>query len=283
MTSSSERRSEIVALSEWVAAEHCPGIGKVDPLLILQTKGITFSFNHYGQFFDGLLEFRRDRFHVFVNLSRVEARESPRARFTLGHELGHFFIDDHRNALVAGASPHPSHCDHESDNPAEIEADLFAAHLLLPGARFSQTVRGSKKGIPAILDTSSQFGTSVTSTALRYLEEEFMPCTLLKWNEDGLAWKRFSTSTYNAGFRTTISRLEQVPRGSATHLAMSGREAPGSGCFQVGSAASAWFPFVHPGDAKDALLIEQAVSLGRYGVLTILYPESLTYAPRRFA
>jgi hypothetical protein len=280
MTSSSERRREIVDLSEWIAAEYCAGTERVDPLAILEGKEITYSFNYYGEFFDGLLEFRRSRFHVFVNLSRAGTRDSPRARFTLGHELGHFFIDEHRNALLAGTSPHASHCDHESDNPVEVEADLFAAHLLLPTKRFSLVARGSRKGLPAILGMSDRFATSVTSTALRYLEEEFVPCTLLKWDESGLAWKRFSTSTYNSGYRATITRLDQIPRGSATHLAMSQHEAAASRHFECGSAASVWFPFVRPGDTKDALLIEQAVSLGRYGVLTLLYPEGLDYAPR---
>ena len=228
MTSSSERRREIVDLSEWIAAEYCAGTERVDPLAILEGKEITYSFNYYGEFFDGLLEFRRSRFHVFVNLSRAGTRDSPRARFTHGHELGHFFIDEHRNALLAGTSPHASHCDHESDNPVEVEADLFAAHLLLPTKRFSLVARGSRKGLPAILGMSDRFATSVTSTALRYLEEEFVPCTLLKWDESGLAWKRFSTSTYNSGYRATITRLDQIPRGSATHLAMSQHEAAAS-------------------------------------------------------
>ena len=69
-------------------------------------------FGHYGAAFDGLLECPRGRLHVSGNLDRVEGRDTPRARFTPGHDLGHFFIDEHRNALRNGLAPsHPSVCD----------------------------------------------------------------------------------------------------------------------------------------------------------------------------
>jgi hypothetical protein len=37
--------------------------------------------------------------------------------------------------------------------------------------------------------------------------------------------------------------------------------------------ASAWFPGVPPGEWRDAIFIEEAIPLGRFGVLTFLHPE----------
>lgn len=95
------RLAEIAELADIVAEEHCP-IGTIDPSHIAATKGITTSFGQYADSFDGILEHRGGRFHIYCNLDRVGDRNSPRARFTLCHELGHFFIDDHRRALAAG-------------------------------------------------------------------------------------------------------------------------------------------------------------------------------------
>ena len=57
----------------------------------------------------GMLEHRGGRpacwsggWHIYCNLDCVGQKDSPRARFTLAHELGHYYIDEHRNALVAG-------------------------------------------------------------------------------------------------------------------------------------------------------------------------------------
>jgi len=129
---SKDRKEEIAELAETVADEHCP-TGRVDPVLIAKAKGITLSFGRYEDAFDGLLEHCCGRFHIYCNLDRVERAGSPRARFTLSHELGHFYIDEHRNALKAGRAPsHPSFCDYESKNPVEQEADHFASCLLMP-------------------------------------------------------------------------------------------------------------------------------------------------------
>src|SRR5687768_12192057 len=105
------REQEIAELAEAIAEEYFPA-ARVDPLAIVKTKGISISFGHYGDSFDGLLEHLHGRFHIYANLNCIDYTDSPRARFTLGHELGHYFIDEHRNALASGLAPsHPSICE----------------------------------------------------------------------------------------------------------------------------------------------------------------------------
>src|SRR6266536_585035 len=87
------RIEEIAELAEAVADEYFPD-RKIDPAAIAKAKKITLSFGNYENAFDGLLEYRQGRFHIFANLDRIENADSPRARFTLGHELGHYFIDE---------------------------------------------------------------------------------------------------------------------------------------------------------------------------------------------
>lgn len=272
-----ERRDDIASLAEAVAEDYCPK-SRVEPTTILRAKRITLSFGPYGDAFDGMLEHRSGRFHVYANLNRLKAPDSGRARFTLAHELGHFFIDDHRRALASGqVLRHPSRCDHESRNPAEAEADHFASHLLMPTARFLREAKKYLPGLDAVLALKESFGTSITSTAIRYVKLDVAPCTLVKWDPNGFDWKWFSSSTFAAGYRKTIESQSKVPSDSPTGMALAGKPAPPKGYFQAGTSAHAWFPGAWSGTSRDVLLIEQAIPLGEFGVLTLLYPEARKY------
>ena len=269
-----DRASLIVELAEAVADEYCP-TGHIEPTVIMRRNEISSVFNDYGDSFDGMLEHLNGRFCIYCNLGRVEQPDSGRARFTLGHELGHYFIDDHRNALASGKAPkHGSKCEFESDELVEQEADLFASHLLLPTARFRKKAQDGTLGLRAILKTAEHFRSSVTSTAIRYVKSDFIPCALIRWKPDGrFDWKHLSTDTVRARFQKTIEDRSRIAQGSATDRALSGGALPPSGFFENGTTAAAWFPFLADGSYRNALLIEQAIPLGRFGVLTFLYPD----------
>ena len=267
------RMSDIAELAEAVAAEHWAGT-RAEPEAIIAAKGMTLSFGMYGDAFDGLLEHKAGRFHVYANLQRLKTRDSGRARFTLAHELGHYFIDDHRRALASGRTPsHPSITDYQSRNPVEQEADCFASHLLMPAGPFSKAAKKYALGFDGVLALKDQFGTSITSTAIRFTQLDLGPCTLVKWNPDGFAWKWFSPSTFIAGYRATIKAREAIARDSASGMSLAGDAPPAKGYFQCGTSASVWFPGIRPGTPKDVVFIEQAIPLGEFGVLTLLFPE----------
>jgi Zn-dependent peptidase ImmA (M78 family) len=86
--------------------------------------------------FDGRLEYHaaHDRFILFFNtkydLSPGEHR--PRTRFSIAHELGHFYLDEHRAFLLRGGQSHSSSSEFAADDDIEREADAFAAGLLMP-------------------------------------------------------------------------------------------------------------------------------------------------------
>ncbi|MBA7643459.1 hypothetical protein ES703_51185 [subsurface metagenome] len=271
------RKDEIAELAEAVAGEHCPA-GVVEPEVIAGAKGITISFGEYGQAFDGMLEHQAGRWHIFCNLDHIQQRDSGRARFTLAHELGHYYIDEHRNALAAGRAPtHRSRCDYESQNLAEQEADHFAANLLMPKGRFLDKAKAVPPGLSGIIKLANCFNTSIASTAIRYAACDVSPCAVVKWTWKRYAWKWLSSSTFAARFRRTVEAPEQLIDGSPTARALAREAPPDSRFFQAGTTASAWFPRVKTGEFRDVIFIEQAIPLGRFGVLTFLYPESKSY------
>lgn len=267
------RLATIAELAESIADEYCPN-QIVLPETIIKRKQILISRSSYGDAFDGMLEHKCGRFHIYCNTDRLTV--PARVRFTLAHELGHFFIDDHRRALEAGLEPHPSFPafnGHPSDNPAEREADHFASSLLMPEGRVQQVIRRSDPGMAAVLDIKNQFDTSVTSSALRYIKLTDSDSTIVRWApDDSLDWKWISDSSFTAGFRKIIDQAAQLPEDSPTRRAMSGVQQEGR--FHKGATvASQWFPFITPGSNRDCLLFEHALKLGEFGTITVLVAD----------
>lgn len=270
---SPEREAEIGELAEFLANDRFPST-RIEPAEIAKSIGITVIPGRYNDEFDGMLEHDAGRFYIYCNLDRIESMASPRARFTLSHELGHYFIDEHRNALSSGLVPkHPSHCDHESKNLIEQEADHFASSLLMPHDRFHKRAKRIAPGLGAICQLANEFGTSITSTAVRYAKLDIVTCVIIKWDRDGYGWKWLSPAAYAIGWRKTIEEPAKLVAGSATEQIVAAIDRAKNEIKRTGSTAAHWLPFIALGSSRDCILIEEAIFLGRYGTLTMLFPE----------
>lgn len=267
---SPEREAEISELAEYLSIERFPN-NQVEPEEFAKERGIEIITGHYENAFDGMLEHDAGDFFIYCNLDRLESMATPRARFTVAHELGHYFIDEHRNALKSGQVPkHSSHCDHESRNPIELEADHFASSLLMPSDKFRKRVKRVEAGLAGIQSLAGEFGTSLTSTAIRYAKLDVATCVIIKWNSDGYGWKWLSPSAYEIGWRKTIETAAKLVPGSATERIVSSGTSTGNAIEATGTTASHWFPFVFSGSGRDCILREEAMSLGRFGTLTLI-------------
>lgn len=266
------RREEIVDLAEDIAGKIIP----VNPDRILRSRrDVALAYGSFGNAYDGLIERRDGTFWVYCNLDRTGDPDSPRARFTLAHEAGHYFIDEHRNALLDGRTkPHPSRSDYTSSELVEREADLFASHLLMPTQAFLHRMKKAGVGASAVLSLSEQFGASVTSTAIRYVGLVDHFCAVVKWGPDGYGWRWTSQEAWSGRYHQTVRDAAALPRDSATALALRG-ESSRTGFIERGATASMWFDLVRAGGARDQILMEQAISLGSFGVLTLLLPADL--------
>ncbi|MGH1362752.1 MAG: ImmA/IrrE family metallo-endopeptidase [Calditrichia bacterium] len=278
-TISKAKEQDICDLAEAVAEEYTTeSSDKANLELIAEQNDITYSYGHYGESFDGMLEHKSSRFHIYCNLDRLKKSNSPRSRFTFAHELGHYYIDDHRNALESGKVPaHPSICEYQSKNIVEQEADLFASNLLMPASRFSSLVDSTPIGAESIFKAANQFKVSLSSAAVRYCKSDIVPCTIIKWSQRGYDWKLISLSTYKATLRKTIEKIGDIPRDSPTFRILN-EERPKEGFFEAGTTVAHWFPYIDHSSQKKSILIEQAISLGSYGAITILFPESGQYS-----
>jgi Zn-dependent peptidase ImmA (M78 family) len=241
---------------------------------IANAVGTTLSYGDYGEAFDGLLEHKNARFHIYCNTARGQPTGSPRARFTVAHELGHFFIDEHRNALLAGKSPHFSFTEHPSDNPVETEANLFAANLLMPTQEYRKALLEISSGLNGIVDAASTFGVSIQSSALRFTAISKKPCAIVMFREGGKPpWWDISPELKAQGYDWVQKlTLDKIPVDSATGLAMRDNPTLLGSVRQNGTVASAWFNRVFKGSKHDEMFMESAMRLASRGVLILLEP-----------
>jgi hypothetical protein len=87
--------------------------------------------------------------------------------FSIGHELGHYCIDGHTDALLT-KGVHYSHAGFVSADPFEQEADYFSAALLMPERPFQKEINRHESGLACIEALRKECETSLTATAIRY-------------------------------------------------------------------------------------------------------------------
>src|SRR5579862_4276167 len=143
----------------------------VDPFAIAKEERILLAPGVYGEGFDARIEYyaQFQRFGIFY---RDFGKPEGRIRFSLGHELGHFFLPEHRERLLSG-KVHDSESDYRSRDPIEQQADQFAANLLMPRNLFVKEVKSFRQSVCDLKDLGKLAGrlkTSVTSTAIRYCD-----------------------------------------------------------------------------------------------------------------
>jgi Zn-dependent peptidase ImmA (M78 family) len=265
------RETEIAELAETVADSFFPS-QNADLEAIAAINSITFDYGSYDSCFDGMLQYRAGRFHIFLNVDKLGKPNSPRTRFTLAHELGHFYIDEHRNALKSGkVNSHTSMVEiYNNNNLAEFEADCFASNLLMPNNRFMLACRGSKKfGLAAVLHLSNVFQVSVLSAAVKYVKRDMRPCVIIKWGTTDYQWSLQSKS-----FMSLFSKklyLGFAPgRDTATYNAMHQTEAYSLDFHKSVSTLSTWCKAIYPSSKENHILIEESIKLGTYGGITLL-------------
>lgn len=182
-----KRETEISELAESIANYYCPS-DVINPALIAEKNGISYSYGNYGDDFDGLIEHEHGSFHIYINTKKYSPDQS-RSRYTFAHELGHYFIDEHRQALLSGKTPsHPSYTDFSSKNPVEQEADHFAASLLLPEGRVKKDCQKRPFNYKLVQDLSGKYQTSITATLLKLMTIDKHPIMLVCCVNGKIKW-----------------------------------------------------------------------------------------------
>jgi Zn-dependent peptidase ImmA (M78 family) len=243
--------------------------GKVNLIKISNEKDIELIFGNYGEYFLGELVHSSKRFYIHLNLDKIPDKKSARMRFTIAHELGHYFIDSHRNKLSQGIS-----LSYKSDNdkplvPIERQANHFASHLLMPRKHFIRSANKLDSGINAILKLRNKYDTSIECTTLQYINLNLTNSIMVRWRPN----YTFHYSKYSKSFSQFTGIRERAPiKLNPEYLKNRCKviEENGEDYDEVATTLSRWITTITPGSKNDVVGLEQTIKLGEFGGITLL-------------
>ena len=263
-----QRLADIAALAADVRKKHAQG-NQLDLQKIATAIDVGLSYDDFGKDFDGAIEYRHGGFQVFINTHRNPIGLG-RDRFTLAHEYGHYFIEEHRNKLIKGGAPHLSFTNNPAKNPTEIEANHFASHLLMPTGIFKVAMKKSSGGVGGICKLAEIFNVSIQSAALRYVSESDRPCAIIMFRDKKPPWWEVSKHFKDIGLIWMKWNPSQLPPTYATAAAMKEKTRRKNFHWKANVPASDWFKKNNRGEKPAFKLKETAMRLGPWGVLTVL-------------
>lgn len=266
-----QSREEIAELAEFIAEENISR-GKTNLEKIAHSEDISFSYGNYSDYFLGLLEYENSGFHVFINLDKLKNPKYERTRFTFAHELGHYFIDHHRNTLKSGQSlSYDKDLSFVTNNPIEQEANHFATHLLMPKERFMKQALNQEIGINNVMELAKQFKTSITATAIHFQNIVEHPCGLLFWDKDrNFKRKKNSQALFNLvnGSGKTFA-INEIIKGEIFEGfdSIFSFDDPTS----ISTKLSSFYPEIHSLGKNDLSIKVETVSLKSHGYVSLIF------------
>jgi Zn-dependent peptidase ImmA (M78 family) len=197
-------------------------------------------------------------------------------RFCIGHELGHYLLPGHVDALLGEKQIHESHAGFVSENKYEKEADSFAAGLLMPAFLFQKAQRKAGDGLNAIEFLAKEHMTSLTATAIRYTQFTDSPAAVILSEGQLIKWCSLSGAIKEIPSLDLLKKGDPIPRNTVTHKfdqnnynILNNYRTDGTMSLQ------AWF-----GGEYKIDIIEEVTGLGPYGkTLTIITIEDFDLEP----
>jgi hypothetical protein len=187
-------------------------------------------------------------------------------RFTIAHELGHFFIEGHAKKLLASGI-HTSYDNLGSSDPFERQANYFAATLLMPEAEFGRALWDSEADLEGVRSLADRFAVSLTAAAIRMAELSEEAIAVVVSSGTIIEYCVISKVLENIPRLRRPARDEALSRCTATYR-LNKRVQQGDGCTRLSDAGTLddWFEGM-----PDIEVTEEALSLGSYGkTLTLI-------------
>jgi hypothetical protein len=181
----------------------------IDPLEIAAKEKIDLAPSpNFGPEFHGRLQYHwpQGRFILFYPVDPAGAL-SPRGRFSVAHELGHFYNWADRMFLIENAC-NESLAGFICDDEMEFAANSFAGALLIPRSAVLPMITGSGlMELSALKKISAYFNTSIQCAALRYAKLTTRACSIII-SRNGR--KRFQVDSDQA-LRSGARRVRMIP------------------------------------------------------------------------
>ncbi|MCM0337367.1 MULTISPECIES: ImmA/IrrE family metallo-endopeptidase [Bacteroides] len=183
-----KNRLKIKKLAEYIALQFDEKITPLEKIVADENLDVFYD-NYESNTFDGMTIYDNGKFYIHINTYNGNRADTDRGRFTLAHELGHYFIDTHRIGLKNGLlEPHPSLTNKAQYFSIEREADYFAACLLMPEERFRKDIGNKKFGIEVIDYLRAEYKISRTACALRFADIGNYPLLIVYAENNIIRW-----------------------------------------------------------------------------------------------
>jgi Zn-dependent peptidase ImmA (M78 family) len=165
-----KRKEEIEETAQMVLSEYFPVDELIRPEIIARGEDIKYHLNNYNHDYKGLIEYKDSVFRIFIDTSLGKNLDAPVLRYSFAHELGHYFIDEHRIELMnKGILPQVNGDPMLSENIFEKEAEFFASCLLMPRDRFIRDVSEHPFSTWLVHKLCKKYMVSQTAALKRYI------------------------------------------------------------------------------------------------------------------
>lgn len=265
-----QRLKDIEDLAEDLGNRFLSRKSKVNLEKIAKSKGIKIIKEAYENHFLGQLVHISKKFYIILNTDMLANSESGRYRFTVAHELGHYFIDEHRTKLSEGVSlSFKGELSVQECKKIEQEANHFASHLLMPKTIFRKFAEKKEPGFAAILFLKKRFDVSIYSTTIHYIHLNLSSSIMIKWNPDCT----FHYASYSNSFSLLTGIEKKPPVRFPIDYVKEISEIINKNSleyYETATPLSRWFSTILPEGDKDIVGLEQTIKLGEHGGITLL-------------
>ncbi|MCY3605181.1 MAG: ImmA/IrrE family metallo-endopeptidase [Gammaproteobacteria bacterium] len=188
-------------------------------------------------------------------------------RFSIAHEIGHYRIPGHLEAVLAHGDIHESHAGFVKGLTYEREADHFAASLLMPNDLFTLEMRSHGDGLAAIEALAERCVTSLPAAANRYIQKARVPVAMIVSTRPRIDYCFMSGPMKDFKGLDWPRRGQLLPKDSMTErFNLEPRNIRAAKRAEAEVDLRLWF-----GTQRKIPGTEEIVGLGRYGkTLTIL-------------
>lgn len=267
-------RSDPYAFASQAAEQLIKGFGitalPVDPFAIARGRGIeVVAKPAHDAGVSGMLIRVGNEFAIAY---ATHIDNEPFQRFSVSHELGHYFLPGHVDAVIGANGIHQSRAGFSSNERYEVEADRFAAGFLMPRHLFFPALERAGQGLAAVENLAALCRTSLHATAIRYTQCTRDAVAIIVSVGNQIDHCFMSEDLKAVGGIDWIRKREAVPRNTPTFAFNQDAENVRRAVrIEEASNLQDWF-----GGNRSIEISEDVIGLGSYGkTLTVLYDISV--------
>ena len=259
---------------ELKAEEHGFAAFPVDPFRIAASEDIVVEAKdpeHEGV--SGCIIFNDDGVGI---LYATHIRNEGFQRFTVAHELGHYFLDGHPEEIMKTSRVHLSKAGFtQGHSRIEIEADHFASGLLMPGRLTRASLARAPIGLAGVQHLANDAETSLTAAAIRTAECASYPVAVVVSRGGQVAYGFLSDGFKRLGRLRFLRKGDPLPASFTRSFNRDPEKVRQGRTACATTTLAAWFD-----GPSHVELDEEVIGLGKYGyTLTVLSSEALPDNP----